>query len=114
MIVYNPLHREVAQAPTSPQPCLETLLGSCRVAWGSFGSDWLLVVRPTRAGSGADPHLSPTEAPSLGWLGSGQMHDREELWETCGCLSHRPAWGVWVTWGEWLLVGRGSILLVMV
>lgn len=69
MIVYDPLHREVAQAPTSPRPYLKTLLGSRGVVWGSFGSDWLVVVRPTRAGSRADPHPSPTEAPGLRWLG---------------------------------------------
>lgn len=33
MIVYDPLHREVVQAPTSPWPYLKTLLGSRGVAW---------------------------------------------------------------------------------
>ena len=52
------------------------------MAWGSFGSDWLLVVRPTRAGSGADPHLSPTEAPSLGWPAFWANAQQERAVET--------------------------------
>lgn len=106
MIVYDLFHREVAQAPLSPLPRLETLPGR-----GIFGSDCSVVIRATvDQGQTLTPHQLRLSAQ--GAWGSGQTGNGEELWESCGCLSYRPAWGAWVVWGEWLPVGRGSLLLI--
>ena len=84
------------------------------MALSSLGSTapWSSGPQGLDLGQTLTPHKLRLTA-SGGW-GSGQMRKREELWKSCGSAPLSQPGGVWVAWGEWLLVGRDSILPVVV